>query len=403
MDFEELTGWQVVCEDARASLVRMREQQIWDRFVAKVTYRGTGRFAGCAHQASAADPDQGILRRSVALDPRQQLGLGARSQYAPSDSSGPLCRCLGQGVSGSLGQVDWKEWSLLHRRLEPEQIASVRAGASLLGIEITGGRNAEDRVLYLDNLAVFTEVFKPLAFEPRPQRGIALPPGHITGTNTGPGQLPFPTREQTILPDNLTRDFRTSVRSGGECVPLHLYEGSDGTLVYRLEPRSGTWSDLTARWSDRPGSSTSEARGGEIRPCAEGGVRLATSQGPRHPGKAEHLGSRIVGETVESRWRLAAEQTVAEVTFTYRLWNKSLVIDTTLLGRPGGRGAVRPRPGVGVAATGDEPLLSGPGGPAGRGRLGDGRRASVPDRQRRLDAHQFAPSSGPRTRSRPRA
>ena len=44
VDFEELTGWQVVCADARASLVRTREQQIWDRFVAKVTYRGTGRF-----------------------------------------------------------------------------------------------------------------------------------------------------------------------------------------------------------------------------------------------------------------------------------------------------------------------------------------------------------------------
>jgi len=178
---------------------------------------------------------------------------------------------------------------------------------------------------------VFTEVFKPLAFEPRPQRGIPTPPGHITGTNTGPGQLPFPTREQTILPDNLTRDFRTSVRSEGNAF-IFTYEGSDGTLVYRLEPRSGTWSDLTARWSDRPGSSTSEARAGEIRPCDQGGVRLATSQGPRPPGKAEHLGSRIQGETVESRWRLAAEQTAVEVTFTYRLWNKSLVIDTRSVG-----------------------------------------------------------------------
>ena len=227
----------------------------------------------------------------------------------------------------TLGHVDWKEWSLLHRRLDPEQAASVRQAARFLGMGITGGKNTEDRVLFLDNLAVFTEQFKPLEFEPRPRRGIPTPAGQITGTNTGPGQLPFPNREQTILPDNLTRNFRTTVRSEGNTF-LFTYTGSDGTLVYRLEPRSGTWSDLTALWSDREGSSTSQARGGEIRPCADGGVRLATSLGPRPAGKAEHLGSRIEGEVVVSRWRLSAEQTVAEVTFTYRLWNKSLVIDT---------------------------------------------------------------------------
>ena len=44
VDFEELTGWQVACEDAQASLTRTREQQIWGRHVAKLTYRATGRF-----------------------------------------------------------------------------------------------------------------------------------------------------------------------------------------------------------------------------------------------------------------------------------------------------------------------------------------------------------------------
>ena len=186
-------------------------------------------------------------------------------------------------------------------------------------------------MLYFDNLAVFTEQFQPLAFEPRPKRGIPTPPGHNTGTNTGPGQLPFPTREQTILPDNLTRDFTTSVRSEGNAF-VFTYTGSDGTLVYRLEPKTGTWSDLTARWSDRPGSATSSTPRGEIHPCVDGGLRLATNAGAAASRQAEHLGSRIVGETVESHWRLAAGQTVAEVTFTYRLWNKSLVIDTRAAG-----------------------------------------------------------------------
>ncbi len=331
LDFEELAGWQVVCENARASLVRTREQQIWDRFVAKVTYRATGRSPAVRIKPPRPLRIKGPFDAVSLWIYGNNWGWAADPKTPPVTIQAHFADAAGKELRVSLGQVDWKEWSLLHRRLEPEQLASVRAGASLLDIEITGGRNTEDRVLYLDNLAVFTELFKPLAFEPRPKRGIAPPPGHITGTNTGPGRLPFPTREQTILPDNLARDFRTSLRSDGN-VFVFTYEGSDGTLVYRLEPKSGTWSDLTARWSDRPGSSTSEARAGEIRPCDHGGVRLATSQGPRPADKAEHLGSRILGETVESRWRLAAGQTVVEVSFTYRLWNKSLVIDTSSVG-----------------------------------------------------------------------
>ena len=327
VDFEDLTGWQAVCEDAHASLERTREQQIWDHYVAKVTYRGTGRFP-----AVRIKPPQ-PLKIKGPFDAVSLWIYGNNWGWAPDPKTPPVtiqayfADAGGKEFHVSLGQVDWKEWSLLHRRLEPEQIAAVREGATFLGAGITGGRNTEDRVFYLDNLAVFTEVFTPLAFEPRPKRGITSPSGYITGTNTGPGQLPFPTREQTILPDNMTRDFRTSVRSEGDAFVL-TYAGNDGTLVYRLQPKSGTWGDITARWAARPVSSTSPVLEREIQPCVDGGVRLATSQGPRLPEKAVHLGSRIQGETVESRWRLTANLTVAEVTYTYRLWNKSLVIDT---------------------------------------------------------------------------
>ena len=49
---------------------------------------------------------------------------------------------------------------------------------------------------------------------------------------------------------------------------------------------------------------------------------------PVEPEKAEHLGSQVKDETVESRWRLSAGAVSTEVAFTYRLWGKSLVIDT---------------------------------------------------------------------------
>ena len=103
------------------------------------------------------------------------------------------------------------EWWLVHRRLTPEQIHTLGDRPSLVGIEIVGGRNPSDRTLYFDNLAVYQEPLVPLTFQPRARRGIALPAGQTVGNNSGPGNLPFPTREQTILPDNLTPQFTTSV------------------------------------------------------------------------------------------------------------------------------------------------------------------------------------------------
>ncbi|HOM18801.1 MAG TPA: hypothetical protein PLQ00_15830, partial [Thermoguttaceae bacterium] len=43
VDFENLDGWTVQGEDAQASWRRSREQQIWDKYVGKLVYRGTGR------------------------------------------------------------------------------------------------------------------------------------------------------------------------------------------------------------------------------------------------------------------------------------------------------------------------------------------------------------------------
>ena len=65
-------------------------------------------------------------------------------------------------------------WFLCSRRLTPDQIAMVKDGASFVGLDIANGRNKADRVLFFDNLAVFTESFPPLKFEPRPARGIPM-------------------------------------------------------------------------------------------------------------------------------------------------------------------------------------------------------------------------------------
>ena len=326
VDFEDLSGWQAECQDASATFSRTREQQIWGRSVGKLIYRGTGANPRVRitppHPITIPGPFDAVTlwcygnNWGWAPDPKTpQVSLAAVFEDA-----------AGHEFEVSLYHVDWTEWSLLHKRLSPAQIARAQAGAKFKALLVTNGRNTEERTLYFDNLAVFVESFPPLKFEPRPERGIAPLPGASPGANTGPGRLPFPTRPETILPDNLGRSTR---RSGMTNQTSFFYQGDDGELEYHLSPRTGTWSDLEV--------SGRFPRNGDrfaTHPCLEGGVYLHTAKGPALPEKAEHLGTRWVEATLESRWKLTAGGTTTEVTYVYRSWGtKTLAIDVLA---PGG-------------------------------------------------------------------
>ena len=108
-----------------------------------------------------------------------------------------------------LAQVGWKEWWLVHKVLPPELLE--HQPLRVAGIQVTGAANSEDRELFFEDLAFIWETAAPLVFEPRPQRGIQPLPGQSPGANTGPGRLPFPTREETILPENRASEFSTEL------------------------------------------------------------------------------------------------------------------------------------------------------------------------------------------------
>lgn len=324
VDFEDLTGWKVEAEQAEGRFKRTREQQIWDRYVGKLTYRATG-----------TNPEVHILPPrpipiTVPFDTVTCWIYGNNWGYAPDPSTPPVSVAVlfqdaqGQEFSVPLAYVNWEEWFLCHRRLTPEQIQRVASGGAFRGFVVTNGRNKEDRTLFFDNLAVFVEQFPPLRFEARPERGIPMFPGQTIGTNTGPGRLPFPTRPETILPPNGTPDFQTRLHQEGHTF-IFTYQGSDGMLTYHLDPQSGTLGDVTAQW---------QGRGGPIRPCVGGGVYLAGRNEPVAPDTATPLGTTRQGDTVVSKWQVRAGEAVAEVTYTYRLWNKSLVVDVFA---PGGQ------------------------------------------------------------------
>ncbi|HUT90523.1 MAG TPA: hypothetical protein VMY37_13560 [Thermoguttaceae bacterium] len=323
VDFEDLDGWTVECADAEAAFARSRRQQLWGKYVGTLTYRGTGPGATVTVKPPKPVPVQ------PPFDCVNFWVYGNNWAWV-SDKTTPQVdvRVLLRGAGGelvrvSLGRVRWREWWVMHRRLSPDQLALLQDGAALEAIEVAGGRNEEDRLLHFDNLAVYQENLPPLEFEPRPQRGIDLPEGQTTGTNTGPGRLPFPNREETILPDNLTEKFKITLEeSDGEYV-FH-YRGDDGHLEYRYKPATSTLGDVTAEW---------EGRGGPFQPMADGGVsplgiRERTEEGVEHGStEAQLLECRREGDVVVARWRLARGKATDELTYRLRLWQKSLVID----------------------------------------------------------------------------
>ena len=324
IDFEGLDGWTVTTNDAVATLTLSREQPLWGAQVAKIVYRAAGKAPKITLQ-----PPQPVPVKPP-FDSVNLWLYGNNWSWTPDASTPPveitvlLRSKTGQAMPLKLGTVRWKEWWLMHRKLSAEQAALLKDGASFEGIQIANGKNKDDRVIYLDNLAIYQEVLPPLAFPPRRQRGVEPFPGQSVGINTGPGTLPFPTREETILPDNLVKDFKVSLTKAGNGF-MFTYRGSDGQLEYRYEPKSGTLSDVTARWA---------GRSSVFQPLAKGSVLFTAPDKTKSlpPDKFDLLRCDRVGDTVVSQWRCAVSNRTAEVAYTFRLWQKSLVVDVKCLG-----------------------------------------------------------------------
>jgi hypothetical protein len=349
VDFESLDGWTVQAEDAQATFVRSREQQLWGQYVGKLTYRGTSGKAAVTLRPSAA------LALPADADCVNFWVYGNNWGWE-TDPSTPRVRIDlvlrdGRGAETllAMGTVNWKEWWLMHARLTAAQQAAVRGGARLAALRFSNGTNTDDRVLYLANLSFYREMLAPLALKPQPRRGVEMFPGQSCGMNTGAGRLPFPTREETVLGDNLVADFRTALTQDGAAY-VFTYVGRDGRLEYRYEPLTGTLGDVTARWEN----------GLPFQPLAGGGVRFADRPAQAEP-KAERVSCRKEGQAVVARWRFSLADRSTEVEYAFRLWQKSLVVDARCLGGQVGSFAIGKAVGLDAPRLVTLPYLVGEG------------------------------------------
>jgi len=319
--FDDATGWTVACDNAEATLEPSTEQLLFRDHVTRLQ-----------HKRVAAGPTKVMLTPPAPIDmptPFDSLNFwvyGNNWAFAPDPSTPPVTMTIFLGSSGApdvtvnMGAVYWQEWWVMHRRLTADQIAMLGDRPQLRRIEVTGGTNRDLRTIYLANLSAYTEPLAPLQYEPRPKRNLTPLPGEDPGTNTGPGTLPFPTREETILPDTI--EPAGSQLFDGDGFGWACW-GDDGRLLYSYHPLTGTLSDVVF-FAD-----------GELAPLDGGGVFLADPANGQAvaPDRAELLGTSVEDDTGHARWALFRGEQRVEVEYVFRVWGKSMVIDVLC---PGG-------------------------------------------------------------------
>ena len=317
--FTDVTGWRVEATDAAARFERSQEVLLFGDAVAKLTYRATGK-SPCV---TLYPPEPVAITK--AFDAVTCWIYGNNHSYASDPKTPPVNIALtfedsaGKPFSISLDTIHFKEWFLCHRRLDATLLPRVANGGKLLSISVTHGRNTEERAIYLNSLAVFTETLSPLTFIPRPQRGVHLFPDCTPGVNTGPGTLPFPDTPLTIIPrDSAPSVTRVAKSSRGRY--LLIRDGEDGRLAVSLPSKAGDWDDLAMRWTDT----------GDWTPvCLNGGLFFAPEDGGSVPLRAtnEEVVVTSDGKSVTYTGRLSTSTHTSNVKLRFQLIGKSLIID----------------------------------------------------------------------------
>ena len=344
IDFEKDEPWTVEATDGYASVKRSNEEIIWDDYTYKLTYHANSTEASF------------IVRPPTPVkipDPFEASNLWVYGNYwiwNDHERARPISRLsmlleTNQGETYEIPfnrELEHGGWYLLHIRLNRQQREAFADGGLFTGFRLTNCLPGQEDAIFFDNLSFYEEdLTTPLEYDVLPRPGVDLAPGQDLGVHTGEERLPFPTREETILPENVSKNFSTTVSQEGETY-IFRYSGDDGILEYRYTPLKGDLTDITARWMD--------GKSEEIIPMDNGGIKLKIDDevdnliterfGVFRPGRKtaedpdnmELIDCRLSDDVVTARWKVSYNDQSTEVLYTFRIWQKSLVTDVKSLG-----------------------------------------------------------------------
>ncbi len=314
VDFEDLQGWRLeMFNGAMGEFRRSREQQMWGQYVGKFVFSGT---RGDSRMIARPPKPMPIPDRFDSID---MWGYGNRWGRGRADRTPPIydvsvlvMDARGKEFTIQITDIRWKQWWLIHRKMPREILAQLVWPVSFSGIQLAMGESKDPRYFYCDSLAFYTEELQLLNLREQPKRNLQPFRGQIPGTNTGSGTLPFPTREETILPSNRERDFQVAVQEPQQNRFELRYKGRDGTVTYEYRPARGELSEVKVSLDGEPA----------FRPLDTGGVRFTDSPEGRVWG-GELLSAALVGDAVVAKFQRGSRL----VEYQLRLWQKSLVLD----------------------------------------------------------------------------
>ncbi len=291
-DFTDVTGWLVEGHNAEGWLYRSEEQKLFADSCAKLIYvtRGDNPFLIARPEEPIEIPGE--------WDALNFWNYGNNWGWAPDPKTPQLgVSAIIRDASGweselGLGGINYEYWYVMNARLHEDQLARIQWPAKFVGLKFRNVTNSEEQAIYLGPCSFFKEEWKPLTFEPWPDK------------------LPFPTRDETILPINKAKHATSASREGDAYA--FVYRGADCRLEYRVTPSTGTLSDIEVLYQGRA-----------VKPCAGGEVRLATGDEVTRTLKAQAL----EGDTLTLVWTHAAGDLTTDITYRIYLNQKSLVVE----------------------------------------------------------------------------
>ena len=296
-DFETPAEWRVEVSDAEATFDCTSSQMLFGAKTGELRYRGTGPKPVVRllpkETIPATEPDTDSLTVWVRGN---HFGHGANRQFdIPSPGLFVSLRLKdGTERKYKIANTIWLDWHLVAFRLPP---ADLKKGIdAFLGFSLEGEMQKDFLPLHFDNLALFHDLRGPITVPLRARRNITPLPDADQGVNTGSGTLPFPIREETILP----------VAKKDDALEFSCEQGPDG-----------------------PDFRVSFAGSEPVSIFADGGVAMIASSDGRavKPVKAKRLERRTDGNDTVERWLCSAPGAEAVVVYTYRRMGNSMVVD----------------------------------------------------------------------------
>jgi len=312
-DFDSLKGWTVEgSEGAVGELFESCRQQLWDSPVARLVYRGESKES------------------VITLRPRKPIRIpspvtavtlwmyGNNWGWVPDPTTPRVDVVLliedrkRKTHPLKIANVNWKEWWLIHK-LVPKELLDAKP-LRLAAIQIRGCANKEDRELYFEDLLFYQENPAPIQFDPRPKPGIGLIPNEDMGKKSGPDYLPFPTREKTILPENLTPDFKNSL-SRSDDKYVFRYKGDDASLDYVVSPTQPFFRDIQVKLNRKEIAKTWHEAGPVFESELNDLKCVSVELSKKYP------------DTLHGVWTGEVDGKTVRIEALLRLWQKSLVMD----------------------------------------------------------------------------